>query len=77
MKQGWQTIWHDGSGEPWPGNGRNTVAQDIVLFSLQSQGAGQTHHPRLGGRIVGLPEVTVDTGRRRDRYYPARITWRW
>jgi hypothetical protein len=41
--------------------GSNDVDLDVVSGTLNGQGLGQTDDGRLGGRIVGLAKVAVET----------------
>lgn len=77
------TWGHDGLCEAWPSHGGDGVAEDVVLASLDGQGIGQPQQAQLGGTVVGLTEVTVDTrcrgrhddsGRRQEKGGEAKMT---
>ncbi|KAI3479441.1 hypothetical protein L1887_58459 [Cichorium endivia] len=56
---------HDGGGELTGGDGGEDVGEDVVLGALDGERLAETDHGVLGGGVVGLAEVAVDTGSRR------------
>ena len=56
--------WHDIFGQPRGGNGGHGIHLDVVFFPFQFQGVHQSHQPHLGGRIIGLAEISIQAGRR-------------
>ena len=54
------TRWHDVLSETRVCNGRDGVAVDIELPSLDGQGVGQSQQTQLGGAVVGLAKVAIN-----------------
>lgn len=57
------TWGHDGLCEPRPGHGGDGVTKDVVLAALDGQSVGQPQQAQLGGAVVGLAEIAVDSRR--------------
>lgn len=52
----------DGAGQARGSNGGNDVAENVVLVTLLGEGLGEANKGELGGRVVGLAKVAVETG---------------
>ncbi|KAG9533311.1 multifunctional beta-oxidation protein-like protein, partial [Aureobasidium melanogenum] len=54
-------LGHDGTGHVCTSIWCNGVDQDVILLTFSSKSSGETKDTALGGGVVGLAEVTVDT----------------
>ena len=54
------TRWHDVLSESWVCNGRDGVAVDVELPSLDGQCVGQSEQTQLGSTVVGLAKVAIN-----------------
>ena len=55
------TRWHDASCHPGACDRRDGVAHDVVLASLNGQRVAQSQQAHLGGRVVGLTKVAIQS----------------
>jgi len=54
-------LGHDGGGEAGAGVGGDGADDDVVLGALGGKGEREAEDTGLGGRVVGLAKVTVET----------------
>jgi len=65
LEGGHQIRRQDGFGHPRAGDRRDRVHVDAALLALDGERLGEAVEAELGHRVVRLPEVAVDAGRRR------------